>query len=102
LETHLNEKEKESGNNYKKDIVKIGQDDYIRWHYEIQKSLSETERKFFGKIHSYEIVHDGYEPSSYGPIEMSLQIILISSIFPAINVDEGDQTLRIIEVLKKI
>jgi hypothetical protein len=102
LETHLNEKEKEPGNNYKKDIVKIGQDDYIRWHYEIQKSLSEAERKFFGKIKSSEIVPDGYEPSPHGPIEMSLQIILISSIFPAINVDEGDQTLRIIEVLKKI
>lgn len=102
LETHLNEKEKELGNNYKKDMVKIGPDDYIRWHYEIQKSLSEAERKFFGKVKSSEIVPDGYESSPHGPIEMSLEIILISSIFPAINVDEGDQTLRIIEVLKKI
>ncbi|MDC0041768.1 hypothetical protein OAJ50_03490 [Candidatus Nitrosopelagicus sp.] len=97
MEVHLDEKEQNSIN-YKKEFVKIGENDYIKWHYETEMSSSEEIRKFFGMTKSHKIVKDGELDGK----EMSLKIDLITALFPAINVDEGDSTWKITEVFKKI
>lgn len=96
-EKHLDGKEQNSIN-YKKEIIQIGQNDYIRWYYETEMSSSEKERKFFGMTKSSEIVRDGQLDGR----EMSLKIDLIYALFPAINVDKGDSTWKVTEIFKKI
>ena len=96
-EKFLDGREKEA-NNFKKEVVKIGENDYIKWHYELLTSDSEKERKFFGLSKSKLTVSDGQENGR----EMFLQVDLISALFPAVNVDLGDKTMKIVEVFKKI
>ena len=84
--------------NFKKEIVRIGEDDYIKWRYEIVTNDSEKERKFFGLSKSGVTVADGMENGR----NISLQIDLISALFPAVNVDVGDRTVKIMEVFRKI
>ena len=45
--------------NYKKELVKIGENDYVKRHYEILNNDSERERKFFGLSKSGTTVSDG-------------------------------------------
>ena len=61
-------------------------------------SDSEEERKFFGANKSIETVPDGERNGR----NMSLQFNLITAIFPAVNVDVGDSTIKVTEVFKKI
>ena len=82
---------------FKKEIVKIGDDDYIKWRYEVIMSDSEEERIFFGANKSRETVPDGEDNRG----KKFMQVNLITSIFPAVNVDVGDTTIKIIEVFKK-
>jgi len=84
--------------NFKKEIVRIGEDDYIKWRYEILTSDSEKERKFFGLTKSGVTVTDGMENGR----KIFLQVDLISALFPAVNVDVGDRTVKIMEVFRKI
>ncbi len=84
--------------NYKKEVVKIGEEDYIKWRYEILQSDSEIERKFFGLSKSGTTVSDGERDGR----KMFLKVDLISALFPAVNVDVGDETMKIIEVFKRI
>ena len=81
-----------------KEIVKIGEDDYIKWHYEIIMSDSEKERIFFGTNKSQETVPDGENNGR----KMFMKIDLIVALFPAVNVDVGDSNMKITEVFKKI
>ena len=83
---------------YKKEIVKIGNDDYVKWRYETIMSDSEEERKFFGANKSIETVPDGERNGR----NVFLQFNLITAIFPAVNVDVGDSNIKITEVFKKI
>ncbi len=83
---------------FKKEIVKIGDDDYIKWRYEVIMSDSEEERIFFGANKSRETVPDGENNGR----KMFLQLELITAIFPAVNVDVGDSNIKITEVFKKI
>ena len=83
---------------YKKEIVKIGNDDYVKWSYETIMSDSEEERKFFGANKSIEKVPDGERNGR----NVFLQFNLITAIFPAVNVDVGDSNIKITEVFKKI
>jgi len=96
-EKFLDRKEKDT-NNFKKEIVRIGENDYIKWHYEYMVNDSEEKRIFFGLTKSYETVPDGEENGR----EMFLRIDLILALFPAVNVDVGDSTMKIVEVFKKI
>ena len=84
--------------NYKKEVVKIGEEDYIKWRYEILQSDSEIERKFFGLSKSGITVSDGERDGR----KMFLQVDLMSALFPAVNVDVGDETIKITEVFKRI
>ena len=61
-------------------------------------SDSEEERKFFGAGKSHIIVPDGEENGR----EMLLRLDIITALFPAVNVDIGDSTIKITEVFKKI
>ena len=83
---------------FKKEIVKIGDDDYIKWRYEVIMSDSEEERIFFGANKSRETVPDGENNGR----KMFLQLELIIALFPAVNVDVGDSNIKITEVFKKI
>ena len=83
---------------FKKEIVKIGDDDYIKWRYEVIMSDSEEERIFFGANKSRETVPDGENNGR----KMFLQLELIIALFPAVNVDVGDSKIKITEVFKKI
>ena len=84
--------------NFKKEIVRIGENDYIKWHYEMIMSDSEEKRTFFGSTKLFGTVQDGEENGR----KKFLQLNLITSIFPAVNVDVGDTTIKITEVFKKI
>ena len=83
---------------FKKEIVKIGDDDYIKWRYEVIMSDSEEERIFFGANKPRETVPD-WENNGR---KMFLQLELIIALFPAVNVDVGDSKIKITEVFKKI
>ena len=83
---------------FKKEVVKIGEEDYIKWSYKILTSDSEKERKFFGLSKSGTTVSDGERDGR----KMFLKVDLISALFPAVNVDVGDETMKIIEVFKRI
>jgi hypothetical protein len=93
LETHLNAKEKTSVN-FKKEIVRVGQDDYVKWSYEGKMGPLEERTKFLG----------GANESTSVKTERGglAKIDLIITIFPAIVVDKGDNTEYIVEVFKKI
>ena len=93
LETHLNAKEKTSIN-FKKEIIGIGQDDYIKWSYEGKMGPLEERMKFLGGANEYISVSSERNVLS--------KIDLITTIFPAIVVDKGDNTEYIVEVFKKI
>jgi len=84
--------------NFKKEIVRIGENDYIKWHYEMITSDSEEKRTFFGSTKLFGTVQDGEENGR----KKFLELNLITSIFPAVNVDVGDITIKITEVFKKI
>tara|TARA_B110000014_G_C20050728_1_gene546559 strand:+ start:84 stop:977 length:894 start_codon:yes stop_codon:yes gene_type:complete len=96
-EKFLDRKEKDT-TNFKKEIVRIGENDYIKWHYEYMINDSEKERKFFGLTKSFETVPDGEENGE----KMLLRIDLILGLFPAVNVDVGDSVMKIVEVFKRI
>jgi len=84
---------------FKKEIVKIGDDEYVKWRYEVIMSDSEEEKRiFFGSSKSREIVPDGEENGR----KMFLQLELIIALFPAVNVDVGDTNIKITEIFKKI
>jgi len=103
MEKHLDEKE-ENAEYYKKEIVKIGDDEYVKWRYEIQMSSSEEYRKFNGKTISWQIIPNAIMKTTPGHAAelVDLRINLITALFPAINVDIGDSTWKITEVFKKI
>ena len=90
--------QEEGSTNYKKEIVKIGENDYVKWHYEILNNDSERERKFFGLSKSGVTVANGEENGR----QMTLKIDIMSAIFPAVNIDVGDSSIKIVEVFKKI
>ena len=90
--------QEEGSTKYKKEIVKIGENDYVKWHYEILNNDSERERKFFGLSKSGVTVADGEENGR----QMMLKIDIMSAIFPAVNIDVGDSSIKIVEVFKKI
>ena len=92
------DRQEEGSTNYKKEIVKIGENDYVKWHYEILNNDSERERKFFGLSKSGVTVADGVENGR----QMMLKIDIMSAIFPAVNIDVGDSSIKIVEVFKKI
>ena len=92
------DRQEEGSTNYKKEIVKIGENDYVKWHYEILNNDSERERKFFGLSKSGVTVADGEENGR----QMMLKIDIMSAIFPAVNIDVGDSSIKIVEVFKKI
>jgi len=96
-EKYLDSREKNSVN-FEKEVVEIGDEKYIKWHYEILTSNSEIERKFFGLSKSGITVSDGERDGK----KMFMKIDLISALFPAVNVDVGDETRKIVEVFKKI
>ena len=96
-EKFLDDKEKD-GINFKKEIIQIGENDYIKWHYETIMSDSEKERTVFGMTKSGVTVSDGTENGR----EMFLRVDLMSALFPAVNVDVGDSTIKVTEVFKKI
>ena len=97
MEKYLDQREDKSIN-FKKEIVRIGEDDYIKWRYEEIVSDSEKERKFFGLMKSGVTVSDGVENGK----KMSLQIDLMAALFPAVNVDVGDKVMKIVEIFRKI
>ena len=84
--------------NFKKEIVRIGEDDYIKWHYETVVSESEEKRIFFGSSKVFGTISDGEENGRKKLLELNV----ITSIFPAVNVDVGDSVIKITEVFKKI
>ena len=92
------DRQEEGSTNYKKEIVKIGENDYVKWHYEILNNDSERERKFFGLSKSGVTVANGEENGR----QMTLKIDIMSAIFPAVNIDVGDSSIKIVEVFKKI
>ena len=92
------DRQEEGSTNYKKEIVKIGENDYVKWHYEILNNDSERERKFFGLSKSGVTVANGEENGR----QMTLKIDIMSAIFPAVNIDVGDSRIKIVEVFKKI
>ena len=96
-ERYLDAREKD-GINFKKEIIQIGENDYIKWHYETIMSDSEKERTVFGMTKSGVTVSDGTENGR----EMFLRVDLMSALFPAVNVDVGDSTIKVTEVFKKI
>jgi len=96
-EKYLDSREKVS-EYFKKEIVKIGDDDYVKWRYDVIMSDSEEERIFFGTNKSQEIVPDGENNGR----KMFMKIDLIIALFPAVNVDVGDSNIKITEVFKKI
>tara|TARA_Y100001936_G_C16057479_1_gene662002 strand:+ start:60 stop:917 length:858 start_codon:yes stop_codon:yes gene_type:complete len=95
LENYVDNKEK-SSTNFKKEFVSVGGDKYIKWYYEI--NTSEKNRKFFGAIIFDEIIIAKTPEGDNLRIKMEL----LRSIIPAQNVDEGDTTLQIFEMFKKI
>ena len=96
-EKYLDSREKVS-EYFKKEIVKIGDDDYVKWRYDVIMSDSEEERIFFGANKSQETVPDGENNGR----KMFMKIDLIIALFPAVNVDVGDSNIKITEVFKKI
>ena len=96
-EEFLDDRERMS-TNFKKEIVRIGENDYIKWHYEMIMSDPEEKRTFFGSTKLFGTVQDGEENGR----KKFLELNLITSIFPAVNVDVGDTTIKITEVFKKI
>lgn len=102
-EKYLDEREKFS-TEFTKDRVTIGQDDYIRWYFVTEMSTSEKERKFFGKNVMREIIPDAIlkEIPGFAPSMSDIRIAVMYSLFPAINVDEGDSVLKITQVLKRV
>jgi len=97
MEKYLDKRENDSID-FKKEIVRIGEDDYIKWRYETLTSDSEKERKFFGLMKSGVTVSNGMENGK----KMSLQVDLMSALFPAVNVDVGDRTVKIVEIFRKV
>ena len=93
LETHLNAKEKTSVD-FKKEIVRVGQNDYVKWSYEGKMGPLEERIKFLGGANEYTSVK-----TERGGL---VKIDLITTIFPAIVVDKGDNTEYIVEIFKKI
>ena len=93
LETHLDSKEK-SSINFKKEIVRIGQDDYMKWSYEGRIGPLEERTKFLGGASEYVSVQNERG--------MLSQIDIMTTIFPAIVVDKGDKMWYVTEVFKKI
>ena len=102
-EKYLDEREKFS-TEYNKDRVTIGQDEYIRWYFVTEMSTSEKERKFFGKNVMREDIPDAVikETPGFAPSMVDIRIAVMYSLFPAINVDEGDSVLKITQVLKRV
>ena len=97
LEDYLNKREGDSFN-YKKEIVEINEEKYIKWHYENSLSESEKERKFYG-VTKFERLIMTKSAEGY---DVRFNLELLYSIIPAQNVDVGDKSWRIVEVFKKI
>jgi len=95
LDEFLDKKET-SAINFKKEIVNIGQDKYIKWHYEAVES--EENRKFFGSIIFEEVISTKTPEGE----NLKIKIELLRAITPAQNVDYGDTTLQIVEIFKRI
>tara|TARA_Y100000590_G_scaffold66743_1_gene72347 strand:- start:606 stop:1304 length:699 start_codon:yes stop_codon:yes gene_type:complete len=93
LETHLNSKEKTSIN-FKEEIVRIGESDYIKWSYEGKMGPLEERTKFLGGASEFVSIQNERG--------MLSQIDIITTIFPAIVVDKGDKAWYTAEVFKKI
>jgi len=102
-EKYLDEREKISIEFFK-DRITIGQDEYVRWYYVTEMSTYEKERKFFGKNVIRETIPDAIlkETPGFAPRMVDIRVAIMYSLFPAINVDEGDSVLKITQVLKRV
>ena len=97
LEEYMDAKENDSIM-FKKEIVKIGQDEYVKWYTEDRISESEEKRQFFGTTSFSKTINT--ESHEGDDVKFILQ--LLHCILPAQNVDVGDKSLRIVEFFKKI
>ena len=101
LEDYLDEK-KDTAIKFKKEIVNIEGDDYIKWHFErefddVDKHWKQG-KKFYGEItYMKEILTKS--PEGY---DVRFDLQLLHTIIPAQNVDSGYNYVRIVEVFKKI
>ena len=95
LDRFLDNKENDSVN-FKKEIVNIGSERYVKWHYEIERT--NEEKAFFGLTKLGQMVNS---KSSDGQ-EVMIELQLVRAIVPALIIDDGDRTFEIIQVFKKI
>lgn len=98
LEKYLDEEENaKNAVEFKKEIIAIGGQDYIKWHIE-KKFETENERFWRGAISLEKRVEtksdEGYDVTFFKEI--------LRAIIPAQGYDEGYQTVTILEFFKKI
>jgi tetratricopeptide (TPR) repeat protein len=98
LEKHLDEKEDaENTIGFKKEVVEIGGQDYIKWHIE-KKFETENDRFWRGAVSLEKRVEaksdEGYDVLFFKEI--------LRAIIPAQGYDVGYETVSIMEVFKKI
>ena len=98
LEKYLDEEENaKNAVEFKKEIIAIGGQDYIKWHIE-KKFETENERFWRGAISLEKRVEaksdEGYNVTFFKEI--------LRAIIPAQGYDEGYQTVTILEFFKKI
>jgi len=97
LEDYLDAKENIS-EVYKKEIVEIEGEKYVKWHLEHTLSHSEHDRKFFGKTAFEKLI----STKSAEGFDIKFNLELLYAIMPAQSVDVGDKNYRIIEIFKKL
>jgi len=97
LEDYMDAKENIS-EVYKKEIVEIEGEEYVKWHLEHTLSHSEQNRKFFGKTAFEKLI----STKSAEGFDIKFNLELLYAIMPAQSVDVGDKNYRIIEIFKKL